>query len=257
MHAAGVPGGRPLTPLHREPPAHGVTTSGLPAPPLQAAGVPWVLSANVGDSRTVIVSWDEPGEGGGGLGATLGGLMGGGGGRAEGVALSIDHKLGPAKTSEETRRVQVGEGRAGGGAGAWEWEWAWEWESESSGSRSQQEDVCRGHKGQGIRVGWGGAGRSNRGPDGRGRGGARGAPSAQQWLQGVRGVRGAAGPPLGGCASSSCLRPAPPHGLSRPPLLSLSLVAPSRNRQHVPAPAVHSAKHAPRPVARPRPRAGP
>ncbi|KAG2424436.1 hypothetical protein HXX76_014489 [Chlamydomonas incerta] len=61
---------------------------------VQAAGVPWVLSANVGDSRTVLVSWDEDG----------------GGGRPEGAALSIDHKLGPAKSSEETRRVQAAGG---------------------------------------------------------------------------------------------------------------------------------------------------
>ncbi|PNH00207.1 hypothetical protein TSOC_013988, partial [Tetrabaena socialis] len=58
---------------------------------VQAGGVPWVLSANVGDSRTVVVSWDEEG----------------GGGRPEGAQMSIDHKLGPAKLSEETRRVQV------------------------------------------------------------------------------------------------------------------------------------------------------
>ncbi|KAG2431014.1 hypothetical protein HYH02_013543 [Chlamydomonas schloesseri] len=77
---------------------------------VQAAGVPWVLSANVGDSRTVLVSWDDPAEGGGGgmMGMTMGG--GGGGGRPEGLALSVDHKLGPAKTSEETRRVQAAGG---------------------------------------------------------------------------------------------------------------------------------------------------
>ncbi|KXZ51635.1 hypothetical protein GPECTOR_12g599 [Gonium pectorale] len=62
-------------------------------------GLPWVLSANVGDSRTVLVSWDEPGEGGGG-----GGL------RLEATQLSVDHKLGPAKSSEETRRVQAAGG---------------------------------------------------------------------------------------------------------------------------------------------------
>ncbi|EFJ40700.1 hypothetical protein VOLCADRAFT_108028 [Volvox carteri f. nagariensis] len=61
---------------------------------VQQAGVPWVLSANVGDSRTVIVSWDEHEAGG----------------RPEAMQLSVDHKLGPAKTSEETRRVQAAGG---------------------------------------------------------------------------------------------------------------------------------------------------
>ncbi|GIL80129.1 hypothetical protein Vretimale_12945 [Volvox reticuliferus] len=61
---------------------------------IQQAGVPWVLSANVGDSRTIIVSWDEHEAGG----------------RPEATQLSVDHKLGPAKLSEETRRVQASGG---------------------------------------------------------------------------------------------------------------------------------------------------
>ncbi|GLC60565.1 hypothetical protein PLESTB_001627400 [Pleodorina starrii] len=61
---------------------------------VQAAGVPWVLSANVGDSRTIMVSWDEHDAGG----------------RPEATQLSVDHKLGPAKISEETRRVQAAGG---------------------------------------------------------------------------------------------------------------------------------------------------
>lgn len=53
-------------------------------------GIPWVVGANVGDSRTVVVGWEDEGVG-----------------RLEVVAISIDHKLGPPKLSEETRRVQV------------------------------------------------------------------------------------------------------------------------------------------------------
>lgn len=67
---------------------------------VQGQGIPWVLSANVGDSRTVLVAWEDDGAGGQG--------------RPEVAQLSIDHKLGPAKLSEETRRVQVGRGRQGG-----------------------------------------------------------------------------------------------------------------------------------------------
>ncbi|KAG2497468.1 hypothetical protein HYH03_004623 [Edaphochlamys debaryana] len=69
---------------------------------VQAGGVPWVLSANVGDSRSVMVSWDDAGD----LGAT----GGGGAGRPDATQLSVDHKLGPAKLSEETRRVQAAGG---------------------------------------------------------------------------------------------------------------------------------------------------
>ncbi|GIL54663.1 hypothetical protein Vafri_10393 [Volvox africanus] len=61
---------------------------------IQQAGIPWVLSANVGDSRTIMVSWDEHEAGG----------------RPEAAQLSVDHKLGPAKLSEETRRVQASGG---------------------------------------------------------------------------------------------------------------------------------------------------
>ncbi|GFR49698.1 hypothetical protein Agub_g11848 [Astrephomene gubernaculifera] len=73
---------------------------------VQSGGVPWVLSANVGDSRTILVSWDDmdgPGMAGGGPSSALGG-------RTEATQLSVDHKLGPAKTSEETRRVQAAGG---------------------------------------------------------------------------------------------------------------------------------------------------
>lgn len=59
---------------------------------MHAGGVPWVVSANVGDSRTVLVSWDDDG------------------GRVEVAQLSIDHKLGPPKLNEESRRVQAAGG---------------------------------------------------------------------------------------------------------------------------------------------------
>lgn len=100
---------------------------------LHAGGLPWVVSANVGDSRTVLVSWDDDGS------------------RLEGAALSVDHKLGPAKTSEETRRVQASappcacpvraRGAAEGGGGSRFGRGLWMWMQLGEGGRGR---ACNG-----------------------------------------------------------------------------------------------------------------